>query len=291
MPAPVKLLYSLLFFLITFLVINPSFTLAQKNGFLVKTGLGSFYIPSFRSTAFLAFPKFDHHLKGLVEGHIKDSPFEFGIVIKNFTTGQEYNLNENKKFKAASLYKMMLMETIYDLASKDKFDITFEIERKIENMVQVSNNEDAWYLAELVGWNTIGYTMKDLGLRETTMDNPPITTPKDISHFLELLHKNKLVSKHHSELMKNLMFGQKINDRIPKLLPKDTKVAHKTGEYEEVRHDVGIVSTANNTYSIILMSKNVTIENEVYVKEIIARISKDVYDYFENQWQSPPRIL
>lgn len=41
---------------------------------------------------------------------------------------------------------------------------------------------------------------------------------------------------------------QKINDRIPKFLPKEVVVAHKTGDMDYFEHDVGIVYTPKGDY-------------------------------------------
>lgn len=289
MPAALKLLIGSFVIFIAILFLLPSISLASKEGFFIKTGMGIFYIPSLTSIKVIHFPKNDNNLEKMVKESLKNSEATYGVVVKNLTSGQEYLLNQTETFKSASLYKIMLMATVYNEVANQRLSFDQDIYQKIERMITLSSNEDAWYLAGLVGWNTIENMMKDLGLTKTKMSNPPISTPNDILSFLEKLQERKLVSKAYSEEMLKLMYAQKTNDRIPRYFPREIKVAHKTGEHEDVRHDVGIVNTANNDYIIILMSKNVT--DEVEVKETMASLSKNIYDYFEAQWQSPPRIL
>ncbi len=284
-----RFIIALLIFLTLLVFLEPHITRANENGFVVRTGIGTFFIPSSNPIAIKVFSKNDAHIESLVKKHTDKSPEHYGIVIKNFTTGQEYSLNAEEKFKTASVYKLFVMDTIFDYAKKGKLELTQNILTNINSMITVSSNEAAWYLANLVSWDVIGNTMNKLGLENTSLNSPITSTPSDIARFLDLLHQRKLVDEAYSEKMYQTMLKQQINDRIPKLLPEGTPVAHKTGELDDVRNDVGIVTTKNNTYMIVLMSKGM--KSEAEVKNTMAQISKDIYQYFEDQWTSPPSIL
>ena len=275
--------------IIVFLLLKPAVSFASGLGLTFKTEFGTFFIPSNNPIFITVFPKKDPELEKIVRKRLDHTTEFYGIVIKNFTTGQEYFLNAADKFATASVYKIMLMSTIYEMSKRNEIEIDKNISDRIYNMITVSSNEDAWYLADRVGWSTIQKFMSKSGLVDTTMGIPPTTTPKDVLTFLEKLKEQTLVDKKSSLEMYKIMQDQKINDRLPRLLPKNTKIAHKTGELDDVRHDVGIVDTGKNVYAIILMSKNVT--NEYNVKETIAKLSKEIYDYFENQWKTVPSIL
>jgi len=54
--------------------------------------------------------------------------------------------------------------------------------------------------------------------------------------------------------MAELMAQEKVNDRIPQGVPEGIVVAHKTGNWENATHDVGIVYGARSTYVVVLMS-------------------------------------
>ncbi len=63
--------------------------------------------------------------------------------------------------------------------------------------------------------------------------------------MLEKIYLGKAVSQGASIEMKNLLLAQAVDDRIPKYLPENIKVAHKTGELDTLRHDAGIVYGEN----------------------------------------------
>ena len=53
-----------------------------------------------------------------------------------------------------------------------------------------------------------------------------------------------------------MLLRQKVNDRIPKKLPEDCPVAHKTGLERNVCHDAGIVFTQQGDFLICVLTKS-----------------------------------
>ena len=72
---------------------------------------------------------------------------------------------------------------------------------------------------------------------------------------------------------------QKVNDRIPKRLPSDTVVAHKTGLERRICHDVGIVYSPNGDYVISALTKHRN-RTARRAKRVISDISSITYDYY-----------
>ena len=65
---------------------------------------------------------------------------------------------------------------------------------------------------------------------------------------------------------------------IPAQLPKEVKIAHKTGSITGVQHDAGIiVLPGGHKYVLVLLSKN--LEDRDKGVETLALISKMVYDF------------
>lgn len=274
---------------ITLVIFKPLTINASNGGLMFRTGYGTFFIPASSPTRVKNFPANDSHLEKIVKDNIGDSQATYGVVINNYTTGQTYTFNQNETFMTASLYKLMVMATLYDMESRNQLTITPEMGNSIERMITVSSNEDAISLAEMIGWDKIEQTMRRLGLSETSLGSPPMSDPSDINKLLTLIYEGRIGGKERGEEMISIMSNQKINDRIPLLLPDNTYIAHKTGELDDVRHDAGVVKTDRNVYSMVLMSKN--IPTEVEVKGVMAKISKDIYDYFQRQWDSVGSIL
>ncbi len=68
------------------------------------------------------------------------------------------------------------------------------------------------------------------------------------------------------------------NSQIPKLLPADVKIAHKTGSITGVQHDAAILELPNgNRYVLVILSKNLA--DVAAGKETIAQISRLVFEY------------
>ena len=121
--------------------------------------------------------------------------------------------------------------------------------------------------------------MKEIGLEETTLVADLISTPADIAALLELIVRGQAVSEDASKQMLDLLLGQKLNSRLPRYLPESVKVAHKTGELDQFRHDAGIVFLPNGySYIIVVMSKDSGQDSES--SEVVARVSRAAYEYF-----------
>ena len=218
-------------------------------------------------------------IEEIVNKYITTTEATLGIGIKNTTTGQEYYLNRELPFTAASLYKLVVMYSAFyedKLGRLDLDDPT--IAQSLEAMISVSSNDSAIFLAEKIGWSRVSEIAKKIGLKNTTFTDPPTTTPEDMTNLLNLIVQNRALDPENSARMKELLLRQKINDRIPALLPP-IPIAHKTGELGDVRHDVGIVYGDKSTYIITLMSKEVT--SEIEIKTLMAQLSLDIYNLFE----------
>jgi beta-lactamase class A len=94
--------------------------------------------------------------------------------------------------------------------------------------------------------------------------------------FMNLLARDRLLGPSQNVEMRLDLFQQQKADRIPAKLPADTRVAHKTGEIEGVRNDVGIVYTTEATWVIAVFSRDA---DEGEATATIARLSKRLYDY------------
>lgn len=230
---------------------------------------------------------------------------KYSVVIKNLKTGEEYYLSENEKYAAASLYKLWTIATVFqqikdgtltmnktisaDIATLNKAfalgedaeasegAITRTVEEAVEQMITISHNYSAILLTYTVKNANVRQFLLNHQLTDSKTGSPPITTASDIAEYYESLYKGALISKEASDEMLEILKRQKLNDRIPKYLPKGTVVAHKTGELNGVKHDAGIVYSPKGDYIIVLMSDTAS---EVKAAEVEAKISKEVWDYF-----------
>jgi len=111
----------------------------------------------------------------------------------------------------------------------------------------------------------------DKGLNNTT-------TAYDLMLIFEKMAKGKAVSKKSSQSMVNILLDQKFNTIIPAQLPKDVRVAHKTGDITGIHHDSGIVFLPDGRkYVLVLLSKN--IEDAEKSIKAMATVSEMIYGY------------
>lgn len=251
----------------------------------------------------------DSNLEPVIAKNLAEAEGTYAIVVEGLTNKERFNYHENEIFPAASLYKLFVLAAVLEEIEKGNLKETQEIgasmkhldeilggrdygyedfaeddtigwpiEEALTRVATVSDNYAALLLAEKVGWNKVTEQARKIGANSTTFKSPISTTASDIALFLRKLYQKDIVSLTVSDKIIELLSLARINNRIPAKLPKDLKIAHKTGELGEVRHDAGIVFLEGKPYLIVMMSKDVIYEDEAV--ETQAQISKDVYDYF-----------
>ena len=256
-------------------------------------------------------------LRQKLTNEIKRFKGEVGIVIKDLRFNWEISYNNDRLFPSASLVKIPIMSACFlaseegkikldrqvVLRSRDKFPgsgilkdirsgVTFTVEELIGLMVDDSDNTATNILTNMVGidylnsvFNSLGLKntnlsrrVADFGLRDRGIEN--YTTAEDIALLLEQIYRRSLISKDLSEKCLKVLKLQRVNDRIPKYLPVDVTVAHKTGLERSVCHDAGIVFSCKGDFLICVLTQHAN-PNAVASKNFIARVALDTYVYFE----------
>ena len=69
--------------------------------------------------------------------------------------------------------------------------------------------------------------MMDFRSRDKGIEN--YTSAREMADILERIYRKGCICSSVSEKSLEVLKSQKVNDRIPELLPRDTVVAHKTG--------------------------------------------------------------
>lgn len=171
--------------------------------------------------------------------------------------------------------QMGLMKTKVDLSCADLFKYYCNIDSSLTPSEQLSlyftgdfRNNDYYYC---------------------TQEQNDMTTPVDLSTFFSTMYKGNWCNKEISAKLLDLMKRCQTNSRIPKLLPSGTPVAHKTGTFDRLVCDSGIVYTNKGDYIITMMyNGNLADEEEYYNKNIggsygeslLSDLSKKVFDLF-----------
>lgn len=217
---------------------------------------------------------------------------EVGLVIKDLKTGWTFSVNPDKTFPSASMVKVPIMAaclkaaeegriTLQDGLKLKKTDKTrgsgrlrlsrtgsvFTVEHLLELMVTRSDNTAANMIIDLLGFDYLNSCFREMGLettnlarrildaraREKGMEN--YTTAREMAAMLEEIYRKSCVCSEVSEKCLDVLKLQEINDRIPRLLPRDTVVAHKTGLERQVCHDAGIIFTEKGDLLISVFTR------------------------------------
>ncbi|UCB56883.1 MAG: serine hydrolase [Candidatus Omnitrophota bacterium] len=243
-----------------------------------------------------------------------------GIVIKDLETGRELAFEKSELFPSASLAKIPLMAACFlaaeqgrirlddniALKSSDKLTgsgllkdmpegTVFSVEKLIGLMIYDSDNTAANILTDLTGLDYLNSTFGDFGLENTDLTRKiadyqsrdrgieNYTTAQDMSLLLDKLYLRKLGSEDISDECISMLKLTRMNDRIPRYLPPEISIAHKTGLENSVCHDAGIVFTPKGDFIIVVLTKHAN-ATSAPSKEFIAKVSLHTYKYF-NQLQ------
>lgn len=252
-------------------------------------------------------------LEGEIKKESEKFPGEIGILIKDLKTTKQIVVHPDKIFPAASLVKIPIMaaccyaenegrislKEILRLSGSNKYSgsgklkytavgTALTIDKLMELMISESDNTATNMLIERLGFDYLNACFKRMGLKDSNicrrmMDfnsrregKENFTTASDLAFILEEIYKNRLINKRYSQLCLGFLKKQKIKDRIPSKLPKETEVAHKTGLERGVCHDAGIIFTPKGDFLICVLAKH---QNKTagLAKRFIAQIAFQVY--------------
>ena len=204
------------------------------------------------------------------------------IVIKNsfssIVDGSEYSLDsaDDSEFE---LYKDIgKRRTIASLAYE---------------MIILSSNLATNLLIDLVKPDSVMLTMKKIGANDIKVlrgveDNKAYqkglnntTTAYDLLLIYEQMATEKLISDAASKEMIKILLDQRFNEIIPARLPKNVKVAHKTGSITGVQHDSGIVFLPDGKKYVLVLLSRFDPADEKKAIEAMADVSKLIYDYMQ----------
>jgi beta-lactamase class A len=103
-------------------------------------------------------------------------------------------------------------------------------------------------------------------------------TATGLLNVCRLITEERAFGKELSRQMLDILHAQEFNSGIPAGLPKDARVAHKTGEISTVAHDAGIVYLPDREpYVLVVLTEWEASAGGRH--DTIAGISRAVYEY------------
>jgi beta-lactamase class A len=165
-------------------------------------------------------------------------------------------------------------------------------------MITESDNTATNMLVDALGFGYINQQFVEMGLKNTDLRRGVMdlkwrrkgienyTTADDMAYLLEKIYNRELINPQASDEMLAILKRQKVNDRLPRRLPRaETVVAHKTGLLRGTVSDCGIVFTQEGDFIICVLTDD--IKNFKTAKRFIANIAACTY---ENCYKKPEDI-
>ncbi len=201
--------------------------------------------------------------------------------------------NEFKSIVDKSPYQMDIADDSDDIIY-NKIGTNVTLYELMVPMITVSSNLATNVLIEIVDAKKVTQTMRDLGANniqvlrgvedikayEQGLSNS--TTARDLLVIMKAIAEGNAGNEQDTKAMLDILKAQEWNDMIPKYLPKDLEIAHKTGSITGVHHDAAVVYLPDgNSYILVLLSKNLA-DFEKGTDQL-ARISEDIFNYIVNK--------
>jgi beta-lactamase class A len=236
-----------------------------------------------------------------------------GVMVFDPYSGDTASLNADRRFVAASLSKLYALLTLYRAASQGELSLDDEITMRYSDvwaygtgvlykhpnkypvgytmtlrecakvMIKESDNTAELMLNHYLEEERIEAELHRIGATSTRYWHPiNTTTPNDVLLVLKKIADPYYTSPQLSAEMLEVMTNTAFEDRLPRPLPEETRVAHKIGSYESTFSDAGIVfpeksGGTGREYYIVVFSEGAPQEE---ARETIQDISLATYQVF-----------
>lgn len=207
----------------------------------------------------------------------------YGVHVYRIKSGQEYGINRQGEFEAASMFKLVpLINALRKVeAGEWKLNQKFAIQasdiatgsgplqfmdpgtavslEKILSELGAKSDNTAWrMLNRLIGMDKMQETIDELGMKNSNYKEL-LTTPYDLGLLWKHIYSEKLGWKY--------LVDSIYEDRIPLGLPEGTNLIHKVGTDVGVWSDSGVV---DNKFILVVMTKGSSrSEAEKIVPELV----------------------
>jgi beta-lactamase class A len=188
---------------------------------------------------------------------------EYGLELRTLNGDIHATYNADKRFVAASTYKMYLAYAAYTEIENDNLAMDKETEEGtvrfcLRKMILYSTNPCAHALGRVIGWKRVDSLLNEAGFGATTLNNHrssqvnKYTTASDAAMFMRRLRAGALLNGKHTRQLLDRLRSQIFRSGIPS--GSSGTVANKVGFFQGYLHDVGIVEGPGRNYVLAIYS-------------------------------------
>lgn len=205
-------------------------------------------------------------------------PGHTGFYYKNLVTGLAYGVREEESFGAASVIKLPLflhilkqaaegtmhLDEMLPVTKQDKVpicgaltlftqDVSCDVETLCRLMISLSDNTATNVLIDRCTVPALQKSFREMGLEKTQLNRKLFDSaasragiqnyisPREIGSLLELLYKNEFVSPDVCRHAVDTLLLQQVDHKLNGKICGEIRIAHKTGEDDNLSNDAGIV--------------------------------------------------
>lgn len=213
-----------------------------------------------------------------------------GIAAKNLVTGDRIAVNAADEFPSASVMKLPILLELERETSSGALPWTDSLRAQANAMITVSDNNAADQIADKLGLKAVNDTVGRVGLSGTHFRNLFVdsrsslnpgfndTTPSDMARLLELVATDQVLTPQATADMRALLARNTDRSKLARLLPGDARIAHKSGWYDGVANDVGIVNVDRTGARWVIAVFTQNVPDAETGNQVVAAVSRAVYD-------------
>ncbi|OGY25150.1 MAG: hypothetical protein A2Y57_04810 [Candidatus Woykebacteria bacterium RBG_13_40_7b] len=225
-------------------------------------------------------------MKGLNETIAANQGTTFGIYLYDLNKKAGFGIGETQVLHTASVSKVLtgvyLLQQVE--AGKVRLDQqlgAYNVDFQLQQLINRSNNDSWDLLDQLLGYKPQEDYAKGIGLTTFNIDDN-LMSPYDAGLLFIKLYQGELLNDVNTKKLLSYMRNTEAEQYIPKGLPKETSLYHKTGQYEGEAHDVAIVEQKDNPFVLSIFTSNQINPDYDARAKVIQKITKEVYNYFNS---------
>lgn len=243
-------------------------------------------------------------IEQILEGYTQD----YGIYIKDLTTGKEYEINADQTFQPASVSKVPY--GLLTLKHIDEGKLTYDTRLTLQNYHKSYTTDplysysagSTWAVRDLLrlllvdsdnipmkmleehfgGAESYNQQVADMGAPGLTR-NPHETTARNVGAIFEKIYNGELLSQESNQVLTDHLSTYKIfsSDRIRLGVLRAggdaNEVVHKIGNLQGVYHDAGYIKGPKTDFILVTLNQNRTPGQGV---GDITQITQEAYHFF-----------
>jgi len=249
-----------------------------------------------------------------VRRYLEDRLGRYSFYFEDLKSGFIYGYNEHVKMTSAGCMKLPVVMAVFKdieegkLNLEDKVLLTSEdrvggsgilkelnsreytVDELIIVTLIVSDNTATQKLVSMLGFDELGSKFKEMGLKNTTMNDMPgspinLTTSYDLSLCWKILKDEQYLTKEHSRYIIGLLKGDNSSKKTAFYLDENLKdkIASKAGDLPGVENDTTLIEIQKGDFIFTIMSAD--LPNSVYGMVSLAKSGKMIWDGITYNWK------